>query len=311
MDNPRKVAFDRVLYDPENKRSVPGETCLNLWAGFAVQPIHGTWRRMRRHIWRVICGRDRVVFKYFIRRLAFCVQFPGTNPEVMVVMRSDLEGVGKSSVGLWLLRIFGQHGLEVTNYKMVFGDFNELIEGKSFILLEEPVFPGDHQAADILKAMTTANETTINPKGVRPYQIPNTIHVMMTTNGKWAIPAGADARRFLMLDVGEQMDPAYFDALFQEAENGGIEAMLFDLLRVDLSHFNRRQVPITDALIEQQDRSADSIAQWIADCVYRGEIIHRPHHLQTGGGFGATCSTREREPRRTRPLTRGRACHRS
>lgn len=291
VDNPKKVTFDRVMYDPEHKQSIAGETNLNLWNGFAVQPKQGSWRRMRRHIYRVICGRDRGAFKYLMRWLAFCVQFPGTAAEVMVVLRSDLEGVGKSSLGMWMIRIFGQHRWEVTNYKMIFGDHNDLVDDRSFILLEEPVFPGDHQAANILKAMITARKLTINPKGVRGYTIPNTLHVMMTTNGQWAIPAGADARRFLMLDVKEKMDRAYFDALWQEANDGGIEGMLFDLLRVDLSHFNPREVPVTDALIEQQDRSADSIGHWIEDCVHTGVII--PHEASIGGGFNADWPVRE------------------
>ena len=79
----------------------------------------------------------------------------------------------------------------------------------------------------------------------------------------------------------------------RKPNNGGIEAMLFDLLRVDLSQFDRRQVPITNALIEQQERSADSIAQWIADSVYKGEIISQLPPLQPGGGFGSNWSTKE------------------
>jgi hypothetical protein len=81
--------------------------------------------KMRHHIWRVNCGRDRVVFKYFIRWCAFCVQFPGTNPEAIIVMRSDREGVGKSTAGQWFVFLFWRHGFEVTSYKMVFGDYNE------------------------------------------------------------------------------------------------------------------------------------------------------------------------------------------
>jgi hypothetical protein len=40
-DNPKKVTFDCVLYDPEQKRAIAGETHLNLWTGLAVQPKRG------------------------------------------------------------------------------------------------------------------------------------------------------------------------------------------------------------------------------------------------------------------------------
>jgi CubicO group peptidase (beta-lactamase class C family) len=110
---------------------------------------------------------------------------------------------------------------------------------------------------------------------------------MMTTNGDWAVPAGADARRFLMLDAdGEVMPRGYFDALWAEAEGGGVAAMLHDLLAVDLRGFNPRAVPTTSALVEQQRRSADDITQWITDAVINAELIPNT----AGGGFRATWS---------------------
>lgn len=146
------------------------------------------------------------------------------------------------------------------------------------------MFPGDHQAAAVFRAMITAKTLLINPKNIAAYSIANTMHIIMTTNAKWAIPAGADARRFLMLDVVIQMNRAYFNDLWREATTGGIEAMLHDLLRLDLTKFHPRDVPATDALREQQRRSADSIADWITDCVTVGEIV--PPSLTGGGSFG-------------------------
>lgn len=284
---PSKQEFDCVIYDPEGKQAVQAGQSLNLWEGFAVRPVKGCWRRMRRHLWLVICGRDRHAFKYLVRWLAHVVQHPGTNPEVMVVLRSDLEGVGKSSIGQWLLRIFGAHGLEVADYKRVFGDFNDGLDAKSFVLLEEPAFPGDHQAAAVLRATLTAQTVRINPKNYPSYDVPHRLHFMMTTNGAWAVPAGAEARRFLMLDARQKMDRAYFDALWAEAEGGGIAAMLHDLLRLDLYHFNVRDVPATAALVEQQRRSADDVSKWIADAIVTGEIVPG----SPGGGFGTPQTT--------------------
>jgi phage/plasmid-associated DNA primase len=115
------------------------------------------------------------------------------------------------------------------------------------------------------------------------------MHVMMTTNAKWAIPAGANARRFLMLDIVETMDKTYFDNLWKEANTGGIEAMLHDLLRVNLTMFHPREVPATEALIEQQRRSADSITQWITDGVATGAIVRSFIPLDGGeGGFNVS-----------------------
>ncbi len=281
--SPSKIAFDRVLFDPEGTRALPGESVLNTWRGFATQPAKGGWGIMRRHLWGVICGQNRTAFKYLVRWLAHAVQYPGTNPEVMVVLRSNFEGVGKSSVGQWMLRMFGRHGLEVADTKQVFGEFNADLDNRSFVLIEEAMFPGDRQSAEVVKATITAKTLRINPKGRPAYEIPHGLHFMMCTNGQWAVPAGAGARRFLVLDVKTTMPRGYFDALWAEAEAGGIAAMLHDLLRLDLSKFNPREVPATAALIAQQRRSADDVTQWITDAVAEGCLIPNTPNR----GFGA------------------------
>jgi hypothetical protein len=288
-----KTVYDRVLYDPEGKRALPGERILNTWRGFAVTPAQGSWRKMRWHIWALLCGRNRPAFKYLFRWLAHAVQHPGSNPEVMVVLRSDNEGVGKSSLGQWILRMFGPHGHEATSYRQVFGEFSDALIDRSFILLEEAIFPGDHKAAETLRALITANRLHINPKGRTPYDVPNFLHIVMTTNGEWAVPAGADARRFLVLNVTEKRPRSYFDELWAEAENGGIAAMLHDLLRIDLCGFNPRDVPATVALMEQQRRSADDITQWITDAVLNGTLFPygRGGACGTTDGFGTICTT--------------------
>jgi hypothetical protein len=287
MNNPPRV-FDRIVYDPPGSNLTrPGEVTFNLWQGFDVAPARGDWRLMRRHIWRVLCGQDAAAFKYLICWLADLVQNPGRCPEVMVILKSKLGGHGKSLLGKWLLRIFGLHGLEVTDPEQVFGEFTANLEAKSFVLLEELTFPGDHRNSAKVKALITAKTVRINGKNTPAFYVPNTLHYMVTTNEACAIAADAGARRYFVLDIKDDKPDAegrrYYQELVAQAERGGIAAMLYDLLLVDLSKFDIRDVPVTDALIDQQRRSADDISKWIIDCVVTGEIIPGAPN----GGFGA------------------------
>ena len=185
----------------------------------------------------------------------------------MVVLRSDLEGVGKSTVGSLMTRIFGPHALEVSDTDLLTGQFNESLAEKTFILVEEAPFPGAHTTANRLKAMITARHHQINPKGRKPYSVPNTSHIMLATNEKWAVPAGAAARRFLVIDVSRKMDRSYFRRLYTEIDNGGAEAFLRALLKCDLGRFDPQDVPVTAALVHQQRMSADDITKWVTDAV--------------------------------------------
>jgi phage/plasmid-associated DNA primase len=276
--------YDCSSYDPENKHGYPGQVILNTWQGFAVQPAKGSWRRIRWHLFHVICGGDKRVFKYQMRWLAHCVQHPGSPGEVMVVLKSDFEGAGKSTLGKIMVRIFGRHGFEAASLDRVFGDFNDQFATLSFVLLEEAAFPGDHKRTNAVKATITGGDLTINPKGRPAYATPNTLHFMLCTNEAWAVQAGKDARRFFVLDVTMKKDRGYFDALYAEIDAGGTAAFLDALLHVNLAAFNPRNVPVTQALVEQQRRSAGGLYHWIVESVLRGELIRDA----VDGGFGQT-----------------------
>ena len=94
----------------------------------------------------------------------------------------------------------------------------------------------------------------------------------MATNSAWAVPAGIHARRFCVLKVSEahRQDKSYFAALRAEMADGGIAAMLHDLLAHDLSDFDVFAVPQTRALAEQKVQSLRGVERWLYDCLQAG-----------------------------------------
>jgi len=80
--------------------------------------------------------------------------------------------------------------------------------------------------------------------------VPNRLHILMASNSNWVVPASSDERRYLVLDVLgiKQGNRPYFAAIEEEMENGGLAAMLHDLLARDISAFEIRDVPQTAGL---------------------------------------------------------------
>src|SRR5947209_4958826 len=96
----------------------------------------------------------------------------------------------------------------------------------------------------------------------------------MASNESWVIPAGLEARRFFVLEVDNACRDAhgYFAAIRKQLENGGYEAMLHDLLNYDLSNFNVRSVPKTEALQEQKHLSVPTPIAWLRAVLERGYV---------------------------------------
>ncbi|MBX6743579.1 MAG: hypothetical protein IRY87_16210 [Acetobacteraceae bacterium] len=261
----QRAEYDRVDYDPELAHIRPGERVLNLWRGFALQGRPGEWGRMRRHLLEVVCRGDSAAFQYLLCWLAHLVQHPGEAPGSVIVLKSTTEGTGKSTVGNWFHRIVGRaHSLLLNSPEQILGQFNDHLEAKSLLVVNEPSFPGDHAGSRRFKSIITESELLIHPKFRRPYLVRNTLHILLTTNEAWAVPAGNKARRYLVLEVDDRFanDPVYFGPLYAEADNGGLEAMLYFLQRLDISGWRPQEIPITDALIDQQERSLPIEAEW-------------------------------------------------
>ncbi len=270
LASPHRQQFIRgVTFDPSGAR--PPEGTLNLWQGFAVEPRSGSWELLRVHIRDVICRGNREHYEYLIRWLARMVQFPAEQGEVAIVMRGG-EGTGKGTLARAMKRILGQHALAISNSKHLTGNFNAHLRDCVFLFADEAFFAGDRQHVGVLKSIITEPYLTIEGKYQNAIQTPNFLHLMMASNEEWVVPASLEARRFLVLEVGNSHkdDHTWFAAIWEEMEAGGYEAMLYDLLRYNLTAFNVRRVPATDGLQQQKKLSLGTDKAWWLDVLHRG-----------------------------------------
>jgi hypothetical protein len=81
---------------------------------------------------------------------------------------------------------------------------------------------------------------------------------MMSSNNDWVVPAGHGARRYAVFNVSSERveDHRYFKELWTELDAGGIEGLLYDLLRLDLRGWHPKQIYQTAALTEQSNQPA-------------------------------------------------------
>lgn len=269
LQHPAHRQYEGLILAPN--REVPGY--YNLWRGFAVEPQAGVWTLLREHIRVVLCKGDDTVFTYLLDWMAFCVQQPDSQGEVAIVMRGG-RGTGKGIFARAFGSLFGQYFKHISQAKHLTGNFNAHLSDCIVLFVDEAFWAGDKQGEAVLKHVITEPTLTIERKGQDAEKVRNMLHILMASNNQWIVPAGVDERRFLVLDVdaAKQQDGAYFLALSEELENGGRAAMLQDLLQRNIEHFDHRQVPKTDALIEQKLLSLDPLHQWFFDRLQCGTL---------------------------------------
>ena len=264
----------------------------NLFQGFAVTARSGNWPLMRTHIFDIICNRNKKIFQWVLAWMARIVQDPGgERPGTALVLRGR-QGTGKGIFVKHFGAIFGVgiHYLQLTHQDQIVGRFNSHLATSILVFVDEGFWAGSKQAEGTLKAIITEDTRLCEPKGVDAFQVENHINLIMASNNDWVVPAGFEERRFLVLDVSDarQQDHQYFSAIEVEMNHGGREAMLHELLNIDISGINLRQAPRTRALLDQIEASMNSVGKFWFDCLSSGEI---DRISQKDGGFGCFIST--------------------
>ncbi|USA39879.1 RepB family DNA primase [Pelagerythrobacter marinus] len=301
VSSPRRRVYTRGLtLDPGGDS---GRDAYNLWRGFDIEPRPGDWSLMREHIRRVLARGNEAHASYILNWTAWSFQNPGSPPRVAPVFRCG-EGIGKGMFASNLVRAFGHHGLHVTSMGQVSGRFNSHLRHCCMLFADE-IDAREGKGSGALRGLISERTIPCEGKHKDLVEVPNHIHLLMASNDKWVVPAGTDARRYAVFDVsGEQKgDKAYFDALATQMAEGGLAAMLHDLLEADLSSFHpEADRPETDALSEQRAASLKGFDKVMLDLLSTGELPMLKSTSDRGGGnvFVSTTELKEYAQRWTK-----------
>lgn len=272
LDHERRREIKGLCFKPGAEAEIDGFQ--NLWRGWAVEPNPGDWSKMREHVRTILASGNEEHADYILKWTAWAVQNPARQAEVALVFRGG-RGVGKGIFARAINDLFGQHGLHVRSSKHLTGDFNLHLRDCCLMFADEAIAPGDKGAESRLKGLITEPQLLIEGKGDNAIMAPNYLHIVMASNEKWVVPAGDDERRFAAFDVSDarQQDQSYFRSIAAETLNGGLAAMLYDLLNMDLGEWHPRQnVPQTDALRRQKVESLTGLDAYLFDLLCVGDF---------------------------------------
>jgi hypothetical protein len=150
---------------------------------------------------------------------------------------------------------------------------------------DEAFYAGDKQHEGVLKGLITEPFLPIEGKYQRVVTVTNMLHIILASNHDWVIPASVDERRFAVYDVTDNRcgDIPYFAAIDRQMNEGGLAAMLHDLLARDISGFEVRHVPQTEALATQKLLSLDTLDRWWLAVLERGFVWRSRHGVSEFG----------------------------
>jgi hypothetical protein len=296
FEHPRRSGYRGVVFKPAKPavitRGDHGDY-LNLWKGWGVVPRKGRWPLMRDHIEQILSAGDPKAADYNIKWIAWGYQHADEQAEAANVLRGP-KGGGKSILWSTIRRTYGPHGIQINHAMHLTGGFNAHLKFCCFLYANEAFWAGDKQGEAVLKGLITEQAAMHTPKGIDSTSGVNCVKVAMDANAEWVVPASHDERRYAVSDIDprysrgnapEEVRKQYFGALQQELREGGAEAMLYDLLQMDLGDWHPREVPMTRGLMRQKKESLRGNYQWVEallqSCRLSLPVTGRPNRITT------------------------------
>ncbi len=281
LEHPDRREYEKIIFDPaqepEPRRN--GKTYWNLFQGFPIKPKQGDWSRLENHIFKVICDSDLEVYKWLWNWQRAIFQIPGWKNPTAITMISG-QGTGKGTWADYLGALCGQHYKVIQKGNNLTGKFNYRLKDAIIVFADEVTWGGDKNAEGVLKTMVTQDTLDIEPKYKDSFEVKNCINLIIASNNEWVIPAGLDDRRFCVLRVAEidelKDNPEYFKPIRQQMKNGGLEAMLWDMLEAPLTETelsNLRKIPRTQELFKQILLSMNPVHKYWFECLSRGRLL--------------------------------------
>ncbi len=262
--------LDQVGFDPAGKDA----NCkLNTWQGWPMKPKAGKCDRLL-ELLQYLCsgeeapGKAEEVFNWLLCWMAYPLQNPGAKMSSAVIMHGP-QGTGKSTVFQSLAKIYGDYST-VLNQRGLEDKFNsDWSDSKLFILAEEVVTRAEMwHIKNELKELVTGEWIRINPKNIAAYRQRNQVNICYLSNEGQPLPLDNDDRRHCVIYTPIALSEAYYDEVFLEIEQGGVEALYQHLLDLDLTGFHpKKRPPMTEAKQKLMLLSSPSeirfVSEWI------------------------------------------------
>ncbi|MCL5875359.1 MAG: DUF5906 domain-containing protein [Candidatus Dependentiae bacterium] len=267
LNSPKRRKYSNIVFDPSGKFD---KKYYNIWRGFARSAKQGDCLKYWNHVFEIICNDDKETYTYLRKWLAYVFQRPDVVHTAVVLC--GLQGVGKNTFVDPLGVLLGSHYAPLSNISELISNFNFHLKNAVLIHANEALWGGHKKDIGTIKAMITERMCLIEGKGKDRIVVPNFKHIILSSNEDWPVHLDPDDRRFLVLNVSDKRkeDKAYFGAIHHEMENGGYEALLYDLLNEDISNYDPRTLPSNSNSFDIKMRSVGSAHRYLYEALSAG-----------------------------------------
>lgn len=272
-----------LTFDPSTSNLIVEDDAglwINEWTGFRIPPHDQKVKDKEvqpflEYVREVITAGDQEAEKWVLAWLANLFQHPHRKPGTALVLVGR-QGAGKTFLGEGILRpIIGyKHSTKASDVITLATNFNKAFDNVLFVQCDEATNARQRSVAAKLKSLITDKSMRIEPKGVDPYEKPNHMRFLFTSNDiedAVMVQDGLGDRRYTVLEVShkyathEKEHDRFWNHMYAWVEDEVNLSKLHRWLRDHEYNFNYITTPhLTDAKKAMVQRSLDPFDGWLA-----------------------------------------------
>jgi hypothetical protein len=240
-------SYSRLGFYPDTTKCP--ENVFNMFSGYAIHKIYQKLPKSERkeliepilkHLHDVF-ENDKIV-NYNIKHFAHVLQKPGTKLGVSLVYQGE-QGTGKS----WLIEKLLESllGKKLCYYTCkpsdIAGDHSEGQVNKLVVVLDEATGKTSFDISELLKSLITQTTLTVNPKGIRPFEVLNFAVYFFMSNNDTPLKIPVGDRRYLVCRMLNtyKCNVDYYAAFSEYMARPDVLSAWYDyLMDVDIENFD-------------------------------------------------------------------------
>ena len=218
-----------VQYNPAMKPGLYNDTSgsyVNTYLGPFIEPEKGDIQPFLELIEHLFA--DPVERLEVLRWIATLVCCPATRMRYGLLLISETQGVGKTSLFNTLIQLVGPHNTSrPPEHAIVESQFNAWSAHVRLVVVDEIYSGQSRKAYDRIKPIITEDEIEVNQKHTQPYKIQNWAHIAASSNSVKALHLDDGDRRWLVPKVSEVQKPEeYWNRWHTYRKAGGLSHIM-------------------------------------------------------------------------------------
>ena len=198
----------------------------------------------------IIANNNEEMYQYILGWFATLIQNANARLETVILLIGN-KGCGKNVFFNVFLKLLKYYAVQTNDLDHVIGHFNSLIENKKLCILNElqSLSTNKFHNFDKFKSGTSETTITINEKHAPHRTAVNVTNYCGTSNHTNSVVIENKCRRWVVSHVSEKymQDIDYFGKLISGFTKSFYQHLLTFFLKHDISKYNHRKLPITQA----------------------------------------------------------------